>query len=44
MNIFVYNRFSLSISNIYSNGSSVIPGVGIARCGHIERKDLDIAG
>ena len=23
--------------------SSVIPGVGITRCGHIERKDLDTA-
>ena len=22
---------------------SVIPGVGITRCGHIERKDLDTA-
>ena len=33
----------LSLKSEESHQLSAIPGVGITRCGHIERKDLDTA-
>ena len=33
-------RLSLRVRRVTS---SIIPGVGITRCGHIDRKDLDTA-
>ena len=33
---------SLTSAKLSLSQLSVIPGVGIMRCGHIERKDLDI--
>ena len=33
-------KLSLRVKRV---SSSVIPGIGTTRCGHIERKDLDTA-